>query len=453
MRKASLALFAVGVLVFAQASGLRAGGALETVDITGFVPSPIRRPHRRPRNRHQVGCPFTARSLQHQHDARPGAQSLSARRSLTLADAQAAFTRSFNRWNTIPTSFIEMQLTSTTANLGLRGFDMVNELTFRTAATFTAIASSPSTSLIADSQFDDGDDIDGDGDSDVSASIASSSDVDNDGDFEFPAGFYKAGTILDNDVQFNTKTTNGFRFTVNDGDADINIRSVDLEGVATHEFGHSFGLSHTLVNQQSAQDPTGATMFPFIDTGDPASELSQRSPEIDDVAWASYFYPEGTATSGPAALQAGDLSFNQVFGLIRGTVTHGVQNEPLAGAHVFATDWEGRAVGVECVLGDHAAVVRPVNGRPVLPPRTGAVTIVNGDYVIPVPKGSYAVGFEPVDGSPVCCRQHQLYHPDRQLLRPDELQRGVLEQQQGVDTRKASREGEEHCGDSGTDQC
>ena len=29
---------------------------------------------------------------------------------------------------------------------------------------------------------------------------------------EFPAGFYKAGTILDNDVQFNVKATNGLRF-------------------------------------------------------------------------------------------------------------------------------------------------------------------------------------------------------------------------------------------------
>ena len=38
-------------------------------------------------------------------------------------------------------------------------------------------------------------------------------------DIEFPAGFYKAGTILDNDVQFNTKVSNGFRFTVDFADS------------------------------------------------------------------------------------------------------------------------------------------------------------------------------------------------------------------------------------------
>jgi hypothetical protein len=398
MRKASLALFAVGALVFAQASGLRAGGALETVDITGNVPSPFPG-HLVAR---VIGIKWDVRSLPVRYSINttvdPVPNALGAA-FLTLADAQAAFTRAFNRWNTIPTSFIEMQLTSTTGNPGLRGFDMVNELTFRTAATFAAIASSPSTALIADSQLNDGDDIDGDFDSDVSASITASSDVDNDGDIEFPAGFYKAGTILDNDVQFNTKATNGLRFTVNDGDADTTTRSVDLEGVATHEFGHSFGLSHTLVNQQSAQDPTGATMYPFIDTGDPASELSLRSPEIDDVAWASYFYPEGTAASGPAALQPGDLSFNQAFGLIRGTVTHGVQNAPLAGAHVFATGWEGGAVGVSGFSGTTRLSFDPLTGQLFFLEQ--GFNIVNGDYVIPVPKGSYAVGFEPVDGSPV----------------------------------------------------
>ena len=93
----------------------------------------------------------------------------------------------------------------------------------RTAATFGAFASSPSTSLIEDTEFTDGLDIDRDGDSDVAASIIRARDVDADGDIEFPAGLYKAGTILDNDVQFNTKTTNGLRFTVDDAAVDTNF--------------------------------------------------------------------------------------------------------------------------------------------------------------------------------------------------------------------------------------
>ena len=73
----------------------------------------------------------------------------------------------------MPSSFIEMHVgAATTTNPGLRCFDMINELTFRTAAGFSAIASSPSVNLIADTTLVDGDDIDGDGDSDVSSTIA-----------------------------------------------------------------------------------------------------------------------------------------------------------------------------------------------------------------------------------------------------------------------------------------
>ena len=120
-------------------------------------------------------------------------------------------------------------------------------------------------------------------------------DVDGDGDLEFPAGFYKAGTILDNDVQFNTKASNGFRFTVGDAAADTITRSVDLGTVAVHEFGHSHGLSHSLNNQNSATDGSGATMFPFIDTGDPAAELAQRTLDADDIAYSSLLLSGGHA--------------------------------------------------------------------------------------------------------------------------------------------------------------
>ena len=220
---------------------------------------------------------------------------------LTIAEATVALQSSFNAWNNIPTSYIDMRIVGTRSNPGLVGFDMVNELSFCTSAGFTAIASSPSVSLIEDSTFVDGDDIDGDGDSDVSAAITVMADADGDGDLEFPPGFYKAGTILDNDVQFNTKTTNGLRFTIGNAALDTVGRSVDFNTTATHEFGHSHGLSHSMDNQSSATDGDGATMFPFIDTTDPAAEALQRTLHTDDIAWSSYHLPRGHSQVWPGS--------------------------------------------------------------------------------------------------------------------------------------------------------
>jgi hypothetical protein len=292
-----------------------------------------------------------------------------------------------------------MKITGTTANGGLAGFDFVNELTFRTDDGFTARASSPSTSLMEDTVFQDGDDIDGDGDSDVSSAITECADVDGDGDIEFPAGFYKAGTILDNDVQFNA---NALRFTVGDEALDTNIHSIDLIAVATHEFGHSHGLAHVLDNQISDTDGNASVMFPGgIDAGDPASEKSRRSLSSDDIAWSSYFYPEGSAGSGPASLQPGDKAFDKEYGLIEGELRHGVLNEPIAGGSVFAIDYLTGKFVASGFSGTAQLLYDPVTKDSALINNDPAFHILDGKYVIPVPKGIYAVGVEAVDGHPV----------------------------------------------------
>jgi hypothetical protein len=380
---------------------LHAGGVLETVDITAGTPSPISG-HVLAR---VIGIRWDNRAIPVKYRVNDSTGPdvpnplAPAAPVLTLADATTAMQASFDAWNSLRSSYIEMRIIGNTTNAGLRGFDFVNELTFRTPASFGAIASSPSVSLIADSTFVDGDDIDGDGDPDVSDAITVTADVDADGDLEFPAGFYKAGTILDNDVQFNTLPT-GLRFTVGDAALDNNTRSVDLNTVATHEFGHSHGLAHSMDNQTSETDGDGATMFPFIDTGDPEAERQQRSLHTDDIAWSSYIYPEGSAKSGPGALQPGDVPFSKAFALITGEVQHGVLDQPIAGASVFAV---GNKKEDRLVASGYSGSVQlsfnPLTGGLSFLPDP-ADGVLNGKYVIPVLPGNYSVGVEAVDGNP-----------------------------------------------------
>jgi hypothetical protein len=375
-----------------------AGGFLESLDITGNVPSPIpgQINARLVRIFHDSRCIPVQWRVNNTQDPVPNPLGAPV---ITLADATTAFQKSFDSWNQIPTSYIQEKIVGTVANPGLVGFDMVNELSFHTPAGFGAIASTPSITLIADSQLNDGDDIDGDGDPDVSSAITTCKDVDGDGDIEFPAGFYKAGTILDVDVQFNVSAANGFRFTVADAAADTNTRSVDLQGTATHEFGHSIGLSHVLNNQKSPTDGTSATMFPFIDTGDPASELAERSLDSDDIAFASFYYPEGTAASGPAAIQPGDIPFSFVYGTIKGSVTHGVLNEPVAGASVNATNVLNNELFDSAFSGTSQVSYDPNTGGIFLV--DPSYNIINGNYTLPVKLGLYSIGIEAVDGAPV----------------------------------------------------
>jgi hypothetical protein len=127
--------------------------------------------------------------------------------------------------------------------------------------------------------------------------------------------------------------------------------------------------------------------------------LAQRSLSADDIAWSSFFYPEGSAKSGPAALQRGDKAFNKEYGLIKGELRHGILNQPIAGGNVFAQDFLTDKFVSSGFSGTTQLSFDPVTGGLFLVDPT--FDILNGNYVIPVPKGLYAVGIESVDGFPV----------------------------------------------------
>lgn len=370
-----------------------AGGFIDQIDLTAPGVSPLPG---------QVAVPLVpikwdARTIPVQYrvnDLDPIPNPLGAP-VITQGQASAVFQASMDRWNDIRTSFIEMQIVGDVSSAQPAGFDFVNELTFVTSAGFNAIAASPSVSLTAETTLTDGLDIDGDGDSDVSSAISVATDVDSDGDIEFPAGTYPAGTILDNDVSFNAAA---LRFTIADSDADANTSSVDLEAIAVHELGHSHGLSHTLNDQVSAVDGGGSTMFPFIDTGDPVAELQQRELHEDDIATSSLGYPEGTASSGPAKLQPGDLAFAWVYSTITGEVTDPT-GQGIAGADVSAYGYLTGTRFVGAYSGTTQLSYNPATGQLFLV--SPSFNVLDGKYTLPVRTGLYSIQIEAVDGTPV----------------------------------------------------
>ena len=364
----------------------RAGGNRLALDVTGFEPAPFGNGFFKGRFADQK---WDARSMPVQftidndNDPIPNPNGPPI---ISLAIAKATVQKAMDSWNAVPTSFSNIQLTSERHSpIGGAGFDMVNEIAFQNIPELPIVGASFPVYLANDQYLNDGDDIDEDGDSDVSATITVAADIDHDGDIEFPAGFYKAGTILDADVYINTVD---WTFSANDGDV-VSPGSFDLQALAAHELGHSQGLGHSMDDQISDTDGSAATMFPF-------PSIDQRSLSSDDQAWISYTYPEGSASSGPAALQGGDVAFNESYGFIKGEVRHGWQNEPLLGGCVYAINKQTGERVVSGFSGLNTQFYTNLNRAYVL-----EESFLDGHYVLPVPKGDYIIGIEPVDDRPV----------------------------------------------------
>ncbi|HXU46119.1 MAG TPA: hypothetical protein VN783_11385 [Thermoanaerobaculia bacterium] len=340
---------------------------------------------------------------------------------LSYANAKAAIQSAANSWNAIPTSYIQFNFGPDVANAGNRKFDMINEITFRTGPAFNFFASFFPVRLAATSTLNNGDDLDGDGDSDVSSSITQCTDFDGDGDIEFPAGTYDAGTIIELDIAFNTKSvppapagSMGVRWTVTDDIPTltglINFNSLDLEGEAALQFGFAQGLApSSLPEVNRLNNPDDSTMYPFRDWDDPISLVRKRTLEWDDKITSSVLYPEGSAASGPAAIQAGDVAFSDAFGVIEGSVLQSAVGLPMIGGNVTA-QFHGPAGTFN--VGDEISAAYTGHARIAINPTTFVQTnlppaegVIDGKYFLAVPYGTWDLNLEGIDGVPQSAAQ------------------------------------------------
>jgi hypothetical protein len=383
--------FALGLLALTFGSPAHAGGNLEIFDFTNAPPSPIAG--------HVIattrGMRFDARCLPLAYhldtkvDPIPNGTA-GAPQPLPLAQAKQAIEQALASWNDIPTSFVEMRIVGSTQG-GAPGaeFDFINEVSFEVSPTWSdgVIAASRSVYLVEDGHLLHGEDLDGDGDGDVSSATLTCADVDGDGDIELPEGFYRAGTILENDVVFDPR----WEFTTDLSGLDHWLTQ-DLVGVAAHEFGHSLGLPHSAIAQRGPHDGRKTTMW--YAPGDPVEKAATRELHSDEIAWASFLYPEGSQQQGLAALQRGDRRFDAHYAVLRGEV-HEASGRPGTGSLVFAEDLHGNVI-TSAIAGRFRLSFGPTSSA-YLP---SALAFADGRYALPVPKGVVRVGVEPNDTWP-----------------------------------------------------
>jgi hypothetical protein len=118
---------------------------------------------------------------------------------------------------------------------------------------------------------------------------------------DYPDGMtLQPGTILDMDMVWNAVNFD-YVLTPN-----ATASVFDVLSVATHEFGHLFGLSHSSM-AFTGVDRT--TMFPFASSTDVAAQIEQASLEADDERSSAKDYPgTGAFPNGVAPFTTGAIA-------------------------------------------------------------------------------------------------------------------------------------------------
>ena len=213
--------------------------------------------------------------------------------AVSNAAAVAELNAAFQEWEAVPTSDITVTYGGETIT-GDSGCDLLNIVTWSdTNIVFPAgaIAAGLTTSYVGpDIVLNNGNRNVPCGGGNVMLPLA-----------DYPNGItLSSGTILDMDMTWNA---NGIDY-VTTPNATFSV--VDIRAVATHEFGHMFGFSHTSLAFVPNQP---ATMFPLVSTQNVALQNNFRTLELDDIASSGRGYPDtGFYPAGPGPHTTGAIT-------------------------------------------------------------------------------------------------------------------------------------------------